>query len=143
MDTKILRVEKLDKELIEDLCRLSAMNLEKLNKKFFENDHNVLLVAFTKEKPSGFLWGYQLDCFHSERPYMFLYSIDVFEAYKRQGTGKKLMEKLKEIANENSCSEIFVFTNDSNNAAKGLYESIGAIRENMDDVMYVYNMMHE
>ncbi len=140
METKILRIEKADKELIKYLCEKTDMRLEKLNEKFFLDDKNVLLVSFEDATPSGFLWGYQLDHFHSEKPYMFLYSIDVFDEYKRKGIGKKLIEQLKVIAIENKCSEIFVFTNDGNDPAKALYESIGAIRENMDDVMYVHNL---
>ena len=141
MNFEILRMEKLDAELIECLCKYSEMKIEKINEKFFNDKKNIIIVAFDSQNPCGFLYGYLLECFHTERPYLFLYSIDVFDGYKRKGIGGKLIEKFKEIAIKNNCSEIFVFTNDSNDAAKGLYEKIGAIRENMDDVMYVYNIV--
>jgi len=140
VDVTISRIEELKTELIKDLCIKAEMKIDKINGKFFNDEKNIFLVAFDEKSPCGFLYGYLLECFQTERPYMFLYSIDVFDGYKRRGVGEKLIEKLKDIAVKYKCSEIFVLTNDSNDAAKGLYEKIGAIRENMDDVMYVYNI---
>jgi len=67
-------------------------------KSFFNDEKNIIIVAFNSQNLCGFLYGYLLECFHTERPHMFLYSIDVFDGYKIKGIGEKLIEKFKEIA---------------------------------------------
>jgi ribosomal protein S18 acetylase RimI-like enzyme len=74
---------------------------------------------------------------------MFLYSIDVFPDFQGRGVGTALIEKLKGMALARGCSEIFVLTNASNSAANRLYQKTGGIRENPDDVMYVYLLQQE
>ena len=71
---------------------------------------------------------------------MFLYSIDVVKNYQRMGVATKLISFLKEEAFVSNCSEIFVLTNNSNEAAMKMYKATGGIRENEDDVMFVYQI---
>ena len=70
-------------------------------------------------------------------------SIDVFPDFQGRGVGTALIEKLKGMALARGCSEIFVLTNASNSAANRLYQKTGGIRENPDDVMYVYLLQQE
>jgi ribosomal protein S18 acetylase RimI-like enzyme len=104
------------------------------------NRKAVLLVAYRENVPCGFLYAYLLDSPNSVQPKMFLYSIDVFENHQRGGIGTCLIRYLKRIGKRENCSEIFVLTNRSNNAAMKLYESTGGKKDNTDDVMFVYSV---
>ena len=110
------------------------------NPRFFEDENNILLVAYAGAERCGFLYGYVLESLRSKRPKLFLYSIDVVEAYRVRGVGTRLIESLKGIARQRSCQEIFVLTNRSNRAALKLYEATGGTIENPDDVMFVYGL---
>lgn len=138
MSVVIERVRQADEELVKHLFRSAGMEFEQINEAFFADGRNYLLVAREGHKLLGFLYAYLLDAPHSLRPQMFLYSINVFPEFQRRGVGRALIEELKKIAREGRCSEIFVLTNAANLPANLLYQKTGGIRENPDDVMYVY-----
>ena len=136
----VRRINEPNQELLKELWTQAGMRFEEVNKSFFEDYHNVLLVAYKENIPCGFVFGYILESIHSKKPLMFLYSIDVFEKFQGQGIGTMLIDELKILAIHNNCSEIFVFTTDDNMRAKKLYEKMGGKRENQTDVMYVYTI---
>jgi len=105
---------------------------------FVENKNNYLLIAENEGIPYGFLTAYTLPRLDELNPEIFLYEIEVNVNYQRQGVGTLLIQKLLEIAKEIKAKEIFVLTNANNMAAMKLYQSTGGIRENSDDVMFVY-----
>jgi len=140
MDVRIKRIYKPDTELVIYLYRKAGMKHQVTNRRFFDKEDNILLVSFIDDIPCGFLYAYTLESINSVKPKMFLYSIDVFPEFQSKGIGTRMIEKLKDISKDKNCSEIFVFTNDSNNKAKRLYEKTGGNRENLDDVMYVYDI---
>ena len=109
--------------------------------RFLSNSHNILLSAEVEGILVGQAIAYILESWERDRPMLFLYSIDVVEEYQRQGIGRGLIAATKKIGQAENCSEGFVFTNESNLAAKGLYESTGGQRSNPDDVvMFEYNL---
>ena len=69
---------------------------------------------------------------------MLLYSIDVFEAFRRQGVATLLVSRLKLLAAKHNCVEMFVPTSKSNTAAVGLYRKTGGVTEADDDVSFIY-----
>ncbi len=135
---KVERMRELDGKLISHLFQAAGMAFIAANGTFFQDEDNILLVAREGGQPAGFLYAYVLEAPHDLRPKMFLYSIDVFPEFQRRGVGTALIEELKRLASDRNCSEIFVLTNASNLAANRLYQKTGGIRENPDDVMYVY-----
>lgn len=135
---QVRRMLKPDPALVQHLFERAGMESEGANPRFFADTGNILLVAFADTAACGFLWAYVLEGPHQDRPKLFLYSIDVFPEFRRQGVGIALIAELKAIAWERRCSEAFVFTEDSNVPAKALYERAGGVRENPDDVMYVF-----
>ena len=62
---------------------------------------------------------------HTPHPKMFLYSIDVFEEFRRQGIASILIQNLKEMAVSLKCREMFVPTSKNNTAAIALYTETG------------------
>ena len=138
MLSQIKRVREFNEELIGQL--FSQIGAEHVipNRRFFEDEKNILLVAYGNSQPRGFLYAYLLEDIKGEQPKMFLYSIDVLESHRRKGIGTELIGVLKRVAKENSCSKIFVITNKSNVAAMALYKNTGGLFESDDDVVFVY-----
>ena len=71
---------------------------------------------------------------------MFLYSIDVSKRHRRRGVALAIINKLKEIAKEQDCTELFAATEKSNHGACELYKKTGASAENTDDIVFVYKL---
>jgi ribosomal protein S18 acetylase RimI-like enzyme len=108
--------------------------------KFLSNSQNILLSAEIDDVLVGQVIGYILERWDKDEPMLFLYSIDVEETYQRQGIGTALIKAVRKLGQTEGCSEAFVFTNESNLAAKQLYQSTGGKRSNPDDVvMFEYD----
>lgn len=108
--------------------------------KFLSNSQNILLSAEIDDAPVGQVIGYILARWDKDESMLFLYSIDVAETYQRRGIGTALIEAVRKLGRLQSCSEAFVFTNQSNFAAMQLYQSTGGKRSNPDDVvMFEYD----
>src|SRR5262249_27701242 len=135
----VRRVREFDASLLQELFAEAGATTISPNPAFFEDEKNILLVAYDSNRPSGFLYGYLLTSLRVKSPKLFLYSIDVATQYQHRGVGTLLIEELKSLARCESCSEIFVLTNKSNSAAIKLYERTGGTPENEDDVMFVYS----
>ena len=139
MNTYIKQIRKFDKNTLDYLFKKTGMEDAVSNSDFFEDQKNILLVAHTEDKLSGFLWAYVLQSPHTPHPEMFLYSIDVFTEFRRQCIASQLIRELKKIAQTYRCREMFVPTSKSNEAAMGLYrKTLGKI-ENDDDVTFTYD----
>lgn len=143
VELNIARMRVMEEELVLHLFQAAGMEARGANGAFFQDEDNILLVASVEGQPAGFLYAYVLEAPHLPQPKMFLYSIDVFPDFQGRGVGTALIEKLKGMALARGCSEIFVLTNASNSAANRLYQKTGGIRENPDDVMYVYLLQQE
>jgi ribosomal protein S18 acetylase RimI-like enzyme len=126
-DLKIL-VESLEKTETE------------INQHFFSDNKNICFIAYIDGNPVGYIYGYILTDIKKRPVKIFLYSIDVLSAYQRKGVATKLINYLKAEAIANKCSEVFVLTNSSNLAAMKTYKATGGVRENEDDVMFVYEL---
>ncbi len=138
MSTTIRRMKKGQQDTLCELFKRAGQTDFVPNPQFFADAKNVLLVSRTDGLLSGFLWGYVLESPDSRHPKMFLYSIDVFEEFRRKGIASRLIARLKLIAVKNNCSEIFIPTNRSNEAAVTLYRMTGGKSEAEDDVLFVY-----
>lgn len=108
--------------------------------KFLSNCQNILLSAEVDNLLVGQVIAYILHRWDKNEPMLFLYSIDVEESYQRQGIGTALIKAVRKLGASENCCEAFVFTNESNLAAKQLYQSTGGKRSNPDDVvMFEYD----
>lgn len=136
----IKRLRDFDEALIVQLCEKAGEENILPNPRFFEDQKNILFVAWSGSEPAGFLYAYHLVDITAGDDMIFLYSVDVFEPYRRQGIGTALLETLRQLALARYCREIFVLTNRKNTAAMRLYESTGGVREHDDEVMFVYDL---
>ena len=139
MNTRIVRMNEFDHDLLDYLLRRSGEQDPKPNSTFFNDAKNILLVSYTDGQLSGFLWAHILDSPHTPNPKMFLYSIDVFEEFRRRGIGSMLIQNLKEIAISCKCRAMFVPTSRSNSAAIALYSGTGGKVQDDDGVTFAYD----
>jgi ribosomal protein S18 acetylase RimI-like enzyme len=102
-----------------------------------DDPHTIFLVAVDDDgAPIGFVFGYELPRRHGDPSILFVYEIDVDAACRRQGIASRLLRELAQIARARGIETGFVLTNASNAAAMRLYESVGGVRPNDDDVTW-------
>jgi ribosomal protein S18 acetylase RimI-like enzyme len=85
----------------------------------------LLLVAFDRERPVGFVLAHELPRRHGDRSKLFVYEVDVAETHRRRGIASALLERLAELARERGIRVGFVLTEPDNVAANALYRSAG------------------
>jgi ribosomal protein S18 acetylase RimI-like enzyme len=103
-----------------------------------QRDH--LLFAYMDGKPAGMARAVELMRPDTMQRQMFLYEIGTDESFQRRGVARALVEDLLRLCRERDCLEMFVLTGESNDAAMALYQSTGGVRENPDDVMFVWDL---
>ena len=108
--------------------------------KFLSCRANVLIVAIDHGVPVGYIVAYLLDRIDRNRRMMFFYEVDVAEAHRRRGIGKRMIAELKEICRTEDVMKMWVPTSRSNIAATRLYASTGGMPLSPDDeVTYTYS----
>jgi ribosomal protein S18 acetylase RimI-like enzyme len=93
------------------------------------DERTTFVVALDGGTPVGFAFGYELPRRHGRPSIFFVYEIDVDEAHRRQGIGRRLMAEM--LAGQDAS---FVLTEPDNVAANALYASLGGTR--VDAVMW-------
>jgi len=87
-----------------------------------------LLLAFEDETAAGFVSGIELT--HPDKgTEMFLYELAVDEPFRRRGIGRALVEALIRIARDRGCYDMWVLTDDDNEAALATYRTSGTSAE--------------
>jgi len=138
MNARIERIKHFDNDILSFLAERAGEENAKPNADFFEDEKNILLVSHTNGKLSGFLWAYVLLSPYNVSPKMFLYSIDVFGEFRRQGIASQLIGELNNIARTLNCREMFVPTSKNNLPAMGLYKKTQGKLED-DGVTFTYD----
>ena len=100
------------------------------------DDRTVFLAAFDGTRPVGFVFGYVLPRRHGEPSSLFVYEVDVAETHRRQGIATRLLREFGAFARGRGIRTGFVLTNAANEAAMGLYASVGGVRPADDDVLW-------
>jgi aminoglycoside 3-N-acetyltransferase I len=118
----------------EDVVRVLADEEPRVG--LLSDEATIFLAAFQGDDPIGFVFGYELPRRHGVPSMLFIYEIEVEEAYRRQGIATRLMTELEQIARARGIGEAFVLTEPDNEAANVLYESLGG--ERSDTVMWDY-----
>lgn len=69
-------------------------------------------------------------------PQLWINEVGVATAHRRQGIGRRMVERLVQLASELGCTEVWVLTDADNVAANRLYASAGAEEPPAASVMY-------
>jgi ribosomal protein S18 acetylase RimI-like enzyme len=142
MTAEVRRLRAGDEEVVRTLTdreRYEPLSPEAA-RRFLAESGNVMLVAFDGGEPVGSVLGYELQRRHGPERSLFVYDIDVDEAYRRRGVGTELMRSLFAIAREDGAAEAFVITDESNQTAMRFYESLGGFRERDDYAVFDFQL---
>jgi len=102
---------------------------------FLRDPARYLLLALEDRWVVGSLNGYALTHPHRREPQFLLYEIDVRPQRRNRGIGKTLVKTFIAEARAAGAFEVWVLTNQSNEAAMAMYSHCGLRRQNHDDVM--------
>ena len=69
-------------------------------------------------------------------PQLWINEVGVSPSHRRQGVGRRMVERLVQLATELGCTEVWVLTDADNVAANRLYASAGADVPPAQSVMY-------
>jgi aminoglycoside 3-N-acetyltransferase I len=105
---------------------------------FLSNAANYLLVAEADGEAVGYLLAYRLQRPDRQAAQMFIYEVDVAEAWRRRGLGSALLEEIRRLARAEGMFEAFVLTNRGNEPARRLYARTGAVVEDDAALLFVY-----
>ncbi|MCB0184810.1 MAG: GNAT family N-acetyltransferase [Caldilineaceae bacterium] len=103
-----------------------------------ESDY--LIVALAEGAPVGLLSAYHMPSLSSDSLMAYLHEVAVVAAYQRQGIGKRMVELFKMLCLASAVDYIWVGTENTNAAAKRLYESTGGVWAEADSCEYVYEL---
>jgi ribosomal protein S18 acetylase RimI-like enzyme len=103
---------------------------------FLGQDGHHLLIAYVDGQPAGFVSGVEMT--HPDKgTEMFLYELGVDAAFRRQGIGRALVDRLAALARQAGCDGMWTITDEDNEAARAAYEGAGAEPET-DQVVEVW-----
>ena len=105
---------------------------------FLSDDRHHLLVAYVKENPAGFVSAVELLHPDKVKPEAFLYELGVDPAFRRMGVATALLDELIRLCRERGCGEMFVLTDEANDAALATYRKAGGRRE-PDQLMFYWD----
>jgi len=105
-------------------------------RRFLADPKHHLFIAYSDDRPVGFVSGVELT--HPDKgTEMFLYELAVDEAFRERGIGKALVTSLRDLATERGCYDMWVLTDQDNEAALRTYRITGA-DESSEHVMLTW-----
>ncbi len=104
------------------------------------DERTIFLAAFEAGEAVGFVLAHELLRRHGDPAQLFVYELGVDENWRRQGIGTALWRALGQLARERGLTGGFLLTNESNEPAMRLYESLGATRPENDDVLWTFDL---
>ena len=104
---------------------------------FLHDDRHHLAVALDQEVIVGFASG--VTYVHPDKPLeLWINEVSVASSHRNQGIGKQVIQAVFEMCRTKGCREAWVLTDQSNAAAKRLYESIGGTKDSGETIMYSF-----
>jgi ribosomal protein S18 acetylase RimI-like enzyme len=128
----VRRLAPGDEQVVAELAELEPPDAEAL----LRDERTLYVAALDDGRPVGFVFAHELLRRHGEGSMLFVYDLGVEEEYRRRGIARRLLRELAAIAGARGIRIGFVITNASNEPAMALYESVGGVRPNDDDVMW-------
>lgn len=94
--------------------------------RFLADPTHHLLLAYAGAQPVGFVSGVEMT--HPDKgTEMFLYELAVDEDHRRRGIGRALVEALAALARTKGCYDVWVLTEEENEAAVATYRRAGGL----------------
>jgi ribosomal protein S18 acetylase RimI-like enzyme len=111
-----------------------------LSTEFLQDSRHHLAVAVEADTVVGFASA--VHYVHPDKPAeLWINEVGVAPSHQRQGVGQRLLEALFDLGHRLGCREAWVLTEQSNVAAKRLYESVGGSEPPEEAaVMYIFRL---
>jgi ribosomal protein S18 acetylase RimI-like enzyme len=109
--------------------------LESAVRAFLADDRHHLLIAYVEGRPAGFVSAVELLHPDKLKPETFLYELGVDPEFRRMGVATELVSELIRLCRDRGSGEMFVLTDEDNDAALATYRKAGGRRE-PDQVMF-------
>jgi GNAT superfamily N-acetyltransferase len=104
--------------------------------RFLHREGHHILIAYVDGEPVGFVTGIEVE--HPDKGFeMLLYELGVDAAFRGQGVGRALVDRLAALAKELGCYGMWTVTDGDNATARAVYEGSGAESE-IDQIVEVW-----
>jgi ribosomal protein S18 acetylase RimI-like enzyme len=132
---EIRRLGPEDEHLVVNAAALfDGPALVPATQRFLRDDHHHLFVAYEDGRAVGFVTG--VEVIHPDKgTEMFVYELNVDEAYRRRGIARALLHELEQLARDRECYGMWVVTSQENVVALATYEATGATAEKGQTVL--------
>ena len=120
------RLQPGDERRLQELCRRfkQRMPTDEEASRLLERDDVHIWLAEVDGEPAGFAYAYVLLRLDGDTS-VFLYELDVDEAFRRQGIGRALVERARQLAENEEALKMWVDTAYDNEPAQRTYASAG------------------
>jgi ribosomal protein S18 acetylase RimI-like enzyme len=105
---------------------------------FLDDPRHRLVVAIEDGLVVGFVSAVRYVHPDKARPELWINEVGVSPAHHRRGIGAKMLRSLLDEARRDGCTEAWVLTDRTNDAAMRLYASVGGQEHPTDQVMFTY-----
>ena len=89
-------------------------------KDFIEDESAIIICAFDNDKLLGFIWGYEREVNENKRIHINYFIVN--SNYRKQGIGKRLIEKIYKIAKNRNIAKIELMVTAQNKEAVDFYK---------------------
>ena len=110
---------------------------ESVVRAFLADDRHHLLIAYVEGRPAGFVSAVELLHPDKPKPETFVYELGVDPEFRRLGVATELLRELIRLCRDRGSGEMFVLTDEANEAALATYRKAGGRRE-PDQVMFYW-----
>lgn len=107
---------------------------------FLNEPHHRLMVVIDAGVVVGFISAVIYLHPDKSRPELWINEVGIAPTHRGQGIGKMLLRRLLETSQQDGCSEAWVLTERTNEAAMALYRSLGGTKEVPDPVMFTFKL---
>lgn len=128
-----------DEEVVRTACRRFFSPGDHDPVGFLRRSEACLLLCEIGDDVVGLAYGHELIHPDGERT-MLLYSLDVMERSRGHGQGRALVLAFVEEARRSGCTELWVLTDEANDAALRTYASAGGQRDSKAAVMFTWRL---
>jgi ribosomal protein S18 acetylase RimI-like enzyme len=119
-----------------DHTPLTASEHQKLAESIERLPHAFILLQKLDEHFVGMVTCFELFSTFEVKPYLYIHDVIVYNDYRGQKLGRKLMERIIGISRERGCCKITLEVREDNKPALNLYQSLGF--EDCDPKMYFW-----
>ena len=103
-----------------------------------QNDDFVMVIAKQDQQVIGGLTAYVLHGYYTPKPMLYIYDFGIKKTFQNQGIGMQVLALLKQYAKDHGINELFVATEQTDNAQALAFYRKSGISEELHTVNFNY-----